>query len=76
MPTVDALALAANPTLVARLTGATPADVRNVVRTGQSPEDLPPARELLGQIAALMGIERAEHGFAEAAALPGAQELA
>jgi len=26
--------------------------------------------------AALMGIERAEHGFAEAAALPGAQELA
>jgi ribosomal protein S18 acetylase RimI-like enzyme len=76
MPTVDALALAANPTLVARLTGAAPADVRSIARTGRSPEDLPPARELLGQIAALMGIERAEYGFAEASALPGAQEFA
>jgi ribosomal protein S18 acetylase RimI-like enzyme len=76
MLTVDALALAANPTLVARLTGAAPAEVRRVARTGRSPEELPPARELLGQIAAMMGIERAEHGFEEAAALPGAQELA
>jgi ribosomal protein S18 acetylase RimI-like enzyme len=76
MLTVDALALAANPTLVARLTGAEPAQVRAIARTARSPEELPAARELLGQIAALMGIERAEHGFAEAAALPGAQELA
>jgi GNAT superfamily N-acetyltransferase len=76
MPTVDALALAANPTLVARLTGAEPAQVRAVARTARAPDELPPGRELLGQIAALMGIERAEHGFAEAVALPGAQELA
>jgi ribosomal protein S18 acetylase RimI-like enzyme len=76
MATVDALALAANPTLVARLTGAEPGQVRAVARTGRSSEELPPPRELLGQVAALMGIERAEHGFAEAAALPGAQELA
>ena len=76
MATVDALALAANPTLVARLTGAEPGRVRGVARTARSPEELPPARELLGQVAALMGIERAEHGFEEAAALPGAQELA
>jgi hypothetical protein len=76
MATVDALALAANPTLVARLTGAEPVQVRAVARNARSVEVLPPARELLGQIAALMGIERAEHGFAEAAALPGAQELA
>ncbi len=76
MATVDALALAANPTLVARLTGAEPAQVRAVARTSRSSEELPPARELLGQVAALMGIERAEHGFAEAVALPGAQELA
>ncbi len=76
MATVDALALAPNPTLVARLTGADPGQVRTVVRTGRSPEELPPTRELLGQVAALMGIERAEYGFAEAAALPGAHELA
>ena len=76
MATVDALALAANPTLVARLTGAEPGQVRAVARTARSPQELPPARELLGQVAALMGIERAEHGFAEASALAGAQELA
>ncbi len=75
-PTVDALALAANPTLVARLTGAAPGQVRAVARNARSPQELPPPRELLGQIAAVMGIERAEHGFAEAAALPGAKELA
>ena len=75
LATVDALALAANPTLVARLTSAEPGQVRAVARTARSPEELPPARELLGQVAALMGIDRAEHGFAEAIALPGAQEL-
>ena len=75
MATVDQLALAANPTLVARLTGAEPARVRAVVRNAPSPRELPPARELLAQIATLMGIDRAEHRLAEAAALPGAREL-
>jgi ribosomal protein S18 acetylase RimI-like enzyme len=53
----DELSLAANPTLVARLTGADPADVRGVVRTASSTADLPPARELLGQVAAVLGVE-------------------
>lgn len=75
LPTVDSLALAANATLVARLTGADPGQVRAVARTASSPAELPPAAELLAQIAALMGIERVEHGFADAAALPGAREL-
>jgi ribosomal protein S18 acetylase RimI-like enzyme len=53
----DELALAANPTLVARLTGANPARVRAVARIASSPDELPPARELLAAIAEAMGLE-------------------
>jgi len=53
----DELALEANPTLVARLTGAERDDVRRIARTAASPADLPPAAELYAQIAALMGLE-------------------
>jgi ribosomal protein S18 acetylase RimI-like enzyme len=53
----DELSLAANPTLVARLTGAEPARVRAVARIAASPTELPPARELVAQIAAVMGLE-------------------
>jgi len=53
----DELSLAANPTLVARLTGADPARVRTVARTASSPAELPPARELLQEIAAVMNLE-------------------
>jgi ribosomal protein S18 acetylase RimI-like enzyme len=57
LPKVDELALEANPTLVARLTGANRDDVRHIARTAISPADLPPASELYDQIAALMGLE-------------------
>jgi ribosomal protein S18 acetylase RimI-like enzyme len=53
----DELSLAANPTLVARLTGADPVRVRGVARTASSPAELPPARELLHEIAAAMNVE-------------------
>jgi ribosomal protein S18 acetylase RimI-like enzyme len=53
----DELSLAANATLVARLTGAEPARVREVARTASSPSELPPARELLAEIAAVMNLE-------------------
>jgi ribosomal protein S18 acetylase RimI-like enzyme len=53
----DELSLAANPTLVARLTGADPGRVRVVARTASSPAELPPAPELFVQIAELMGLE-------------------
>ncbi len=53
----DELALEANPTLVARLTGADKEQVRRVARTAASPAELPPARELYEQIATLMGVE-------------------
>lgn len=54
---VDELALEANPTLVARLTGASFADVRRVARTGRSSTDLPAPEDLYEQIAELMGVE-------------------
>lgn len=53
----DELALEANPTLVARLTGASKDDVRRVARTAASPSELPPAGELYEEIARLMGLE-------------------
>jgi ribosomal protein S18 acetylase RimI-like enzyme len=57
LPPGDVVALGANPTVVARLTGADPARVRQVARTAASPAELPPALELYGQIAAVMGLE-------------------
>ena len=53
----DELSLSANPTLAARLTGADPARVRAVARVASSPSELPPAGELLGQIADVLGLE-------------------
>lgn len=63
LPPGDAIALAANPRVVARLTGADPAAVRAVARTAASPSELPPAEELLAGIAAAIGLEGAEHGW-------------
>jgi hypothetical protein len=57
LPKADELALAANPTLVARLTGADREEVRRVARTAASPAELPPAAELYEQIARTMGLE-------------------
>jgi ribosomal protein S18 acetylase RimI-like enzyme len=57
LPKGDELALAANPTLVARLTGASRDDVRRVARNAASPGELPPAPELYEQIARLLGLE-------------------
>ena len=56
LPKGDELALAANPTLVSRLTGADRDEVKRVARTAASPAELPPARELYEQLAQLMGL--------------------
>jgi hypothetical protein len=76
LPPGDVIALSANPTVVARLTGADPADVRRVIRTGKRLEDLAPARELVIQVAAALGVEGGDHGYASAADVPGALVLA
>jgi len=62
LPPGDVVALGANPTVVARLTGAEPASVRAVARTATSPDELPPAEELLQQIAEVLGLEGAGRG--------------
>src|SRR5919197_2126275 len=45
VPPGDVIALQANPTVVARLTGAEPTEIRRVVRTAASPDELPAAAE-------------------------------
>jgi hypothetical protein len=53
----DELALAVNPTIIARLTGADREDVRRVARNAASPSELPPAAELYKELGRVMGLE-------------------
>jgi len=57
LPPGDVIALGANATVVARLTGADPRRVRAVARTAKSPSELPPADDLYRQIADVLGVE-------------------
>jgi ribosomal protein S18 acetylase RimI-like enzyme len=72
----DVVALGANATVVARLTGADPKQVRSIAKTAASPAELRPAPDLLAEIAGAMRIEGAEHGYAQAEEIPGAEEIA
>ena len=63
VPPGDVISLAANPTVVARLTGADAAEVRRVIVTGTSPEELPPVDELAGAVGSLLGVEGGDHGY-------------
>ena len=65
LPPGDVIGLAANPTVLARLTGADPQGVKTVAVTATSPSELPPAKELLASLAAVLGLEGAEHGYAQ-----------
>lgn len=56
LPPGDVIGLGANPTVVARLTGADPDRVRAVARTAKSAEELPPVDELYAQLADLLGV--------------------
>lgn len=72
LPPGDAIALRANPTVVARLTGAHPASIRSAARTGASPDELPPADELIHEVALALGLEGTHIRFEEARYLPDA----
>jgi hypothetical protein len=72
LPPGDVVALGANPRLVARLTGADPERVRAAAKHGRTPEDLPPAPQLLDELAGAIGIEGGGHGYDEARRIPGA----
>ena len=57
LSTGDELALAANPTVIARFTGADREEVRRVAVTAESPAELPHAGHLYDELARLMGLE-------------------
>lgn len=67
----DAIAMRSNPTVIARLTGADPASVRRVARTAESAVDLPPAEELIDELAGVLGLSGADYGFDTARELDG-----
>jgi ribosomal protein S18 acetylase RimI-like enzyme len=75
LPPGDVVGLAANPRVVSRLTGADPEAVRRIAVTASSPAELAPARELLGEFAAALGIHGAEHGWSGAPAIDGATRI-
>ncbi len=56
LPPGDVVALAANPTVLARLTGASPHAIRATTPTASSPAELPPVSELAAGIAAALGL--------------------
>ena len=56
LPPGDVVALGANPTVAARLTGADPARVREVFRTAASPGELPSPDDLRREIADVLGL--------------------
>jgi hypothetical protein len=62
LPPGDVVALAANPTVASRLTGADPAEVRAVARTAATPSELPPARELHDRLAEVLGVASGGEG--------------
>ncbi len=64
----DVVGLAANPTVLARLTGADPRAIKALAATASSPAELPPARELLTSLAAALGLDGADHGHAQVVA--------
>jgi hypothetical protein len=69
------ISLAANPTVVARLTGADPAEVRRVVRNAKSPAELPPADELGAEVGRVLGVEGGDHGYERAGEIPDAVDI-
>ena len=75
LPPGEVIALGANPRLRSRLTGADTEAVRATARTAQSPAELPPARELLAELARVFALPGAEHGYEAARAEPGAIDL-
>jgi N-acetylglutamate synthase-like GNAT family acetyltransferase len=72
LPPGDVVALAANPSVVARLTGADRDAVRAAAVHADSPDDLPAPEEIVKTIAAVMGVEGAELDYAGARDVEGA----
>jgi ribosomal protein S18 acetylase RimI-like enzyme len=76
LPPGDVVGLAANPTVVSRLTGADPGAIRRIARTASTPASLPPARDLLAELAQAIGVQGSGHGWADAPDLEGSVRVA
>ena len=63
LPPGDVAALAANPPVVARLTGADPGAVRAAAVNGASPAELQPPTDTIAALGRALGIDGAEHGY-------------
>jgi ribosomal protein S18 acetylase RimI-like enzyme len=74
-PPGEVVSLAANPRLLARLTGGDPERIRAVARTATSPSELPPASDMLAELAATLGLGGGAHGYQEAREVKGAIEI-
>jgi GNAT superfamily N-acetyltransferase len=72
LPPGDAMALRANPTLLARLTGGKAPAIRAAAMSASSPAELPPPEEVAGGLAEALGVPHTGLGFEEANGLPGA----
>jgi hypothetical protein len=75
LPPGEVIALGANPRLMARLTGAEPENVRSAAPTARGPSELPPAPDLLEELARVFGVPRAAFGYEHAVGADGAIEL-
>jgi len=72
LPSGEVVALAANPTLVERLTGGDRREVRAAAVHGKRPDDVPPPAETAAALARAMRIEGGAHGYREALDADGA----
>jgi hypothetical protein len=72
LPSGEVVALAANPTLVERLTGGDRREVRAAAVHGKHPDEVPSPAETAAALARAMKIEGAAHGYRDALELPGA----
>jgi hypothetical protein len=75
LPPGEVIALGANPRLMSRLTGADADAIREVARTGRSPDELPPAGELLAALAAVFTVPGGSYGYERARGEAGAIDL-
>jgi hypothetical protein len=72
LPSGEVVALAANPTLLERMTGADRREARAAAQHGKRPEDLPPPAETVAALGRAMRIEGADHGYRDAVELADA----
>jgi hypothetical protein len=72
LPPGEVIAMGANPRVVNRLTGADAGRIRDVARTAERPDDLPPPTETLAELAEILGVAAATAHYQDARSFEGA----